>query len=104
MSIHLNGFCLRFWVRFWVGELLPILFTNALAFAAISTDLSAHATRSGGVCEPVCIVPTYFSIQSSEEIFPSIISSSESRSGGGAQTGPPTVLMDLIMLLDSGLM
>ena len=84
-----------------VGYLSPILSTNALAFAAISTDLSVNETRSGGVCEPVHIVPASFSINSLAEIFPSIASSSESRSEGGAWDGPPTVLTDLTMLLDS---
>ena len=75
--------------------------TNALAFAAISTDLSVNGTMSGGVCEPVCIVPASFSIQLLAKIFPSIISSSESRSGDGTRKGLPTVLTDLTMLLDS---
>ena len=87
---------------FQLGDLLPIFSINELAFAAISTDLSVNGTRSGGVCEPVCIVPASFSIQSLAEIFTSIISSSESKSGVGARKGPPSVLTDPIMLLDSG--
>ena len=95
----------RVYLHFQVGDLLPIFSTKSLVFATISTDLSVNGTWSGGVCEPVCIVPASFSIRLldffSFFFSPSIISSAESRSGG-ARKGPPTVFMDIKMFLDIG--